>query len=268
MGRERRSKQKHTTRKDRNKWKTAQDVAYNLTDDNEFSNTLSRILNECAVNEHLIQFRRERQLFFEREQTFVNKAFGLYRHMYIFGSQIEGTTTLGMMSDIDCLIRYDTFLLYLESENPPLHTHDQQVVLKVGAHSCSSQYCVLTMNEPSKQTMRFRQLNPNQKHVDLDHFFRCDWTQNDGKVPNTVMFILPYLTPSILQHAKRHGPAEGIGDIEYVHAFYCESIPKQCKFVFGRPRPGHWPSEKTLKKAKKYGVFIVPQGSPKRKHIR
>ncbi|KAH3870054.1 hypothetical protein DPMN_033233 [Dreissena polymorpha] len=86
-------------------------------------------------------------------------------------------------------------------------------------------------------------------------------------IPHTVMFLLQYTPPAILHQAKRHGPAVRIGEVEKVNACYCGSLPKQCKFVFERPRPGHWPSEKTLSKANKYGVFIVPQGPPKPTNI-
>ncbi|KAH3713786.1 hypothetical protein DPMN_073588 [Dreissena polymorpha] len=79
---------------------------------------------------------------------------------------------------------------------------------------------------------------------------------HDGRIPHTVMLDF--------RQATRHGPAERIGNVDHVSAWYCKSLPEQCKFVFKRPRPGHWPSEKILKEA---GVFIIPQGSPKSTNI-
>ncbi|KAH3740553.1 uncharacterized protein LOC127851000 [Dreissena polymorpha] len=86
-------------------------------------------------------------------------------------------------------------------------------------------------------------------------------------IPHTVMFDTLTYPPPIAQHAKRHGPAESFGIMDHVNACYCKSLPKQCKLIFIKPRPGHWPSEKTLKQAKKLGVFILPQGPPKSTNI-
>ncbi|XP_052234371.1 uncharacterized protein LOC127846956 isoform X2 [Dreissena polymorpha] len=172
-----------------------------------------------------------------------------------------------MMSDADFLHRFDTFRLFLDSENEPLQPHDHQIVIKVSIDECASQYCVLTMIEPSTQARRFRKLDPIRDPVDIVTFFQRIGTLSDGMIPHTVMFEAINQPSVILKPGKRHGPAENIGNNDIVRAYFCKSIPKQCMFVFERPRPGHWPSEKTLKKAKKYGVFIVPQGPPKSTNI-
>ncbi|KAH3846009.1 uncharacterized protein LOC127873195 isoform X1 [Dreissena polymorpha] len=268
MAENRRVKQKHTTRKERNVWKTTQDVASNVTDERDFSERLSRFLDHVVVNEHLIQFRRKIMFSREREMTLNHKAHGRDRRAYIFGSQIEGTTTIGMMSDTDILHCFETFRLFLDSENPPIQPHDQQVVIKVTTKGCASQYCFVTMIEPLKQSRLFQNLDPTRDPFDeIVRFFQRDWTKTEGMIPHTVVFDTINRTPVIRWTGKRHGPAESIGNIDSVHACYCKSLPKQCMFVFERPRPGHWPSEKTLKKANKYGVFIVPQGPPKSTNI-
>ncbi|KAH3727353.1 uncharacterized protein LOC127853806 [Dreissena polymorpha] len=269
MARNRRSKRKHTTRKEKNACTISHVVAGFSTDDKEFSGRLSLVLDKLAVNEHLIQFRRRTMLSYEREMTLKDKALGGNRQTYIFGSQIEGTTTAGMKSDVDHLFRFNMFRLFLDSETPPIQPHDHQVVIKVSTQACASQYCCLTMIEPSTQAMRFKQLDPDGDPVDLVNFFHIniDWRRTDGKIGHTIMFDALNHLPEILQQAKRHGPAESIYNMDSVYACYCNSLPKQCKFVFERPRPGHWPTKKTLNKAKKYGVFIVPQGPPKNTNI-
>ncbi|XP_052226415.1 uncharacterized protein LOC127841554 isoform X1 [Dreissena polymorpha] len=265
MAGNKRSKQKHTTRKTRKACTTAHNVAGHSTDDKEFSERLSRVLDNQAVNEQLIHFRRKRMLSCERELTLAQQVFAQNRRVYIFGSQIEGTTTMEMMSDTDCLFRCDMFRVFLDSENHPFQLHDHQVVIKLSTNSYAPQYCILTMIEQSIQTRHFKKLDPNRGHVDIVNFFLKDKTTTDGMIPHTIMFD----NLDQVKHDKvtRHGPASSIWDTDSVNACYCKSLPKQCKFVFERPRPGHWPSEKTLIKAKKYGVFIVPQGPPKSTNI-
>ncbi|KAH3780347.1 hypothetical protein DPMN_158160 [Dreissena polymorpha] len=267
MARNSRRKEKHTITKKRNAWNTAKDLEIDSNDDNEFSRKLSRVLDYFAVNEDLIQFRRKVNIHVEHEQTLILKSIGYNRRLYIFGSQVEGTTTNGMMSDLDILQRFDTFRLFLDSENPPSQSHDQQVVIKVSTNGCASQYCVLTIIDPSTLAIRLQQLDLFRDPVDFVDFFRCVWTQTNGMIPHKVMFLLRNHPPAILKQAKRHGPAESLWRIDNVYACYCKSLPKQCKFVFERPRPGHWPSEKMLSKAKKCGVFIVPMGPPRSTNI-
>ncbi|XP_052248377.1 uncharacterized protein LOC127856299 isoform X2 [Dreissena polymorpha] len=267
MARNKRGKQKQTTPTESNTLKTSQDWESNSTDDKEFSETLSRVLDYVGVNADLIQFRRKIMLSYEREFTLIYNAFGSNRRGYIFGSQIEGTTTIGMMSDRDQLQRFDLFRLFLDSENPHILPHDHQVVIKVSTHVCASQYCVLTMIEPSTQARRFQPLDPYRDPFDIVNFFKWDWTTTDGMIHHKGISVIQNQLPLIRMLTERHGPAQNIWNIDNIYACYCKSLPKQCKFIFERPRPGHWPSGKTLKKAKKYGIFIVPQGPPKHTNI-
>ncbi|XP_052777198.1 uncharacterized protein LOC128214660 [Mya arenaria] len=47
---------------------------------------------------------------------------------------------------------------------------------------------------------------------------------------------------------------------DHVQAYHCDQLPKEFKFMFNRPRPGHWPRPDTLVGARQTGVFLVPQG--------
>ncbi|KAH3783912.1 uncharacterized protein LOC127842502 [Dreissena polymorpha] len=258
---------KHTPKNKRTVWKTAQYVENNSTHDKDFSEKLSRFLDSFAVNKQVTEFRRKIMYSYELEMTLTRKTLGLNRRTYIFGSQIEGTSSIGMNSDADFLQSFETFRLFLDSDIPHLQQNDHQVVIKVSTNSCATQYCVLTMIEPATQAKRFQQLDPNHDAVDIVIFFRRDWMQHDGMIPHTIMFGTLDHHLSILKQAKRHGPAKSIRNMDSVNACYCKSLPKQCKFFFERPRPGNWPSEKTLTKAKKYDVFIVPQGPPKSTNV-
>ncbi|KAH3777563.1 hypothetical protein DPMN_179010 [Dreissena polymorpha] len=225
------------------------------TDDKEFSVRLSSVLDYSCVNDYVIQFRRKMYLAFESELTLIHKAFGRDRRIYMFGSQIKGTTTTGMMSDADFLQRFDTFRLFLDSEKEPLILYNHLIVIKVSTHGCASQYCVLTMIEASTQAKNLQIIDPYRNPVDIVDFCLSDRVKADKMIPNTIMFDTLNPMPEIEDQLKRHGPAKVFMNT------------KQCKFFFERPRPGHWPSEKTLKKAKKYGIFIVPQGPPKSTNI-
>ena len=142
MARKRQSKHKHSTRKERNEWKPSQDVTSISQDQKEFSEKLSSVLDYFAFNTELMEFRRKDMLYLEREQTLLLQAHGYNRRMYMFGSQIEGTTTCRMKSDVDTLQRLDTFHLFLDSENPPLLPYCHKVLIKVSTNGCASQYCV------------------------------------------------------------------------------------------------------------------------------
>ncbi|KAH3739274.1 hypothetical protein DPMN_045924 [Dreissena polymorpha] len=152
-----RCKQKHAQTKELNAWTTALDQGSSSTEYTKFSETLSSVLDYYAVNEHLLQFRRKILFFYERSIMLANKALGRNRRTFMLGSQMEGTTTLGMKSDVDQLTCFETFRVFHDSKQPSIQLHDHQVVIQMSTNGCASQYCVLTMIEPSAQASRFKQ---------------------------------------------------------------------------------------------------------------
>ncbi|KAH3714818.1 hypothetical protein DPMN_057519 [Dreissena polymorpha] len=172
MARNTRNKQKHTTRRQMNAYKITNEETSYLPDDKEYSVRLSRVIDDAAVNEQFIQFKRKIMRSDEREKTLTHKAFGNNRRAYIFGSKIEGTSTDGTMSDADFLDRIDTFRLFLDSENPPLQPHYHKSMITVSTNGCASQYCVLTMIEPTQQRTQFDNLDPYRDPLDLVDFFQ------------------------------------------------------------------------------------------------
>ncbi|KAH3704030.1 hypothetical protein DPMN_079085 [Dreissena polymorpha] len=68
------------------------------------SAVLAKALNDIGANNETIQLRRTMWLNIEALHTINQKAKDENVDVYKFGSQSEGTTTVGMHSDIDFLI--------------------------------------------------------------------------------------------------------------------------------------------------------------------
>ncbi|KAH3720157.1 hypothetical protein DPMN_063051 [Dreissena polymorpha] len=70
----------------------------------DLSEALSKVMEDIGVSEDVVSFRREICLITEHSKH--SKCLNFRMNMHYFGSQIEGTTTPGMRSDIDVLLYY------------------------------------------------------------------------------------------------------------------------------------------------------------------
>ncbi|KAH3710140.1 hypothetical protein DPMN_069608 [Dreissena polymorpha] len=176
-----------------------------------------------------------------------------------------------MNSDTDELWCFKMFVLVLDSEAPTVSLNNSEsVVIVVSTLNCAPQYCQLTLTEPVKQEKNFCnysfqcwQSEHFQRNALVSDFFDHLKNENEtltGNINNNILHKVLRQKEDVIKQSKWHGPAQLCGNKDNVYAFYCKSLPPECNFIFEWPRPDHWPSEKTSKKARKYGAFIVPQG--------
>ncbi|XP_052816087.1 uncharacterized protein LOC128242799 [Mya arenaria] len=208
---------------------------------------LSRVLEDIGVNRYMIARRRRLWLMRETSMTIGATLRGKNYKFYQFGSQSEGTTTLGMQSDIDTLLCTD-FPVILDWDEWQQGKHQ---LLVVKTDQFPPQHCWLQW------------LRPDIPLADTHVESPSDVIDNEGRVLYTNSqvehqdFIRQYSsTGEIVQH----GPSRSNDENDRVIAHHCCSLPNDCQFLFHRPRPGHWPRPDTLARARQTGVFLVPQG--------
>ncbi|XP_052816756.1 uncharacterized protein LOC128243192 [Mya arenaria] len=208
---------------------------------------LSRVLDDIGVNRYMIARRRRAWLKRETSGTIGATLKGINHKFYHFGSQSEGTTTLGMQSDIDTLFCTD-FPVILDWDEWQQRKYQ---LLVVKTDQFPPQHCWL------------QQLRPDIPLPETQVTLPSDVIDNEGRVlhTNSLMeahdIIRKYSsTGEIVQH----GPSRSNDENDYVLAYHCCSLPNDCQFLFHRPRPGHWPRADTLARARQVGVFLVPQG--------
>lgn len=79
------------------------DYAHNL------SLKMSQVMDGIGVSEKIMMKRRRLMLLNESLFTLTHQLLGKDRNVFFFGSQIEGTTTIGLNSDLDCLISMNNY---------------------------------------------------------------------------------------------------------------------------------------------------------------
>ncbi|WAR12169.1 hypothetical protein MAR_026349, partial [Mya arenaria] len=223
--------------------------------DRSFGTKLNTVLEDIGVSKDLIWKRR--RTFMMREYL-VNHSAVLRSvdqvKIFFFGSQSEGTTTVGMMSDTDQLECINHWEVILSMED---WTYGKINLLVLKDETSPPQYCNL-------QRFRYDQPLPYTDDTMQDHI-----RDSQGRIllQNTYIYNyrLKHIAETLQISFTRHGPARTSTRNEYeidvVGAFHCAKLPEECQSIFKRPRPGHWPRRDTLEKAKSLGTFLVAQGS-------
>lgn len=218
------------------------------------SRRLARILDDAGVSAEIFRARRKTYLQIECSKNVLSSITEGIR-WYHFGSQTEGTTSLGMESDLDTLTYNprmpvildmadwqhgkDCLLFRLDETSPPQH--------------CSLQR--LRSDVPERFTNRDVDYHVTDFNGDVfithQYFDACIRESLDS-------LDLPYV---------RHGPSRSYTDDEdMVLGLFCPRPPSICQAMLRRPRPGHWPRPETLQKIETLGVFCVPVGHPSSEH--
>ncbi|XP_052817662.1 uncharacterized protein LOC128243767 [Mya arenaria] len=204
---------------------------------------LSRVLGDIGVNRYMMD-RRRRTWLMKETMAQINNG-NLTK--YYFGSQTEGTTTLGMQSDIDvlvCACNFPVILNWSDWQQGRPHF----LVVKTGA--TPPQHCWL-------QRLRSDLPLPETQVVSRSD----DVIDSDGRVLMTNTQIELHEHIGTGGNLVQHGPSRSWNEnYDCVIAYHCTRLPGECQFLFHRPRPGHWPTPCTLAKARRTGVFLVPQG--------
>jgi len=231
----------------------------------KFSLCSVQAFHDIGVTPKMTEFRRHRHLLEETLMTTQNKLLGIPRSVFIFGSQSEGTTTLGMKSDTDFLHSVDANLVVMDREG---WQEGRINMLAYRDETTPPQYFNL---------MRLNLENSCNVTAPLDV---TDEVDVEGRVRVTHMLFDDRVDASMGHHIKQttiqsHGPQVSHGGIivhgpsrswtekfDFIHALPCETLPQECEILFTRPRLGHYPKPETLQYARRCRAFLIPQGSP------
>ncbi|XP_052783293.1 uncharacterized protein LOC128219524 [Mya arenaria] len=218
---------------------------------------LSRILDDIGVTTFSIKKRRMTWLMKEaihtvkasfRDVKNVDKMLeSIKNKKYHFGSQSEATTTLSMGSDIDMLFCVTNMQVILEWSGWKDGVFS---LLALQNANTPPQHCNL---------LCIKREGPVPETRIVEEFYFKD-NRNFIFLMNTVTIL--FLKTLCLPHEKlsKHGPSVSWSEnMDFVKAFNCPVLPEECKIVFRRPRPGHWPSQSLLEEARACGTFVVPQ---------
>ncbi|XP_060562593.1 uncharacterized protein LOC132722168 [Ruditapes philippinarum] len=166
---------------------------------------------------------------------------------YFLGSQSEGTTTVGLDSDIDVLVcMYDCNIIQDMSE----WKHCKVNYLMIQDENTTPGYCFLQLlrhDAPLPVTA-----SPNENYI----------TDRSGRIlyKNTVIH-------GLLECAVGHGPSlaiqgqPGICDRDTVLAFPCRSWPQSASSWLDRQGIDRWPTQEMRRYLGSTVCFVVPTGS-------
>ncbi|XP_052818536.1 uncharacterized protein LOC128244583 isoform X2 [Mya arenaria] len=207
---------------------------------------LSRVLDDIGVNRRVVRKRRETFLLREAVETITDKISGQNRTSFHFGSQSEGSTTLGMNSDIDVLscdnetnimsdwpdweAGMDNFLMVKEESTPPQH------------------YWLQWFRRDAPEPVRYYGQEVGLPHVDGRVFASNKIWQHKGKL-------------LLGKDFRCNGPSvSNSEEWDYVPAYKFKVLPPEVDRWFHRPRRGHWPSPEMMQAARECSCFLVPDG--------
>ncbi|KAL4218377.1 hypothetical protein ACF0H5_023114 [Mactra antiquata] len=219
----------------------------------QLSLKINEVLNHVGVNEKIIQHRRKTSLEVECFRT-VNRLTGLCWfpvESIFFGSQTEGTTTIGLCSDFDYAYMLDKVVVLTNSNDADvsedIYTFRMEKFTNRG-------YCCLRDVSSGKNTQISEQLSPK---------FKPHHKHNTSYLKNSIQLVYEF------NYVKtdREGPAwyyqtpDG-QDFNFLHGFYCTSWPREVSntFLVNKDRL-FWPSDRLLQDVLQSRCFVVPKGS-------
>jgi len=218
------------------------------------SRHLSRVLDDIRVIQDMTDLRRHIHLLRETLMTIGNKLQGYNQTVYIVGSQIEGTTTVGMDSDTDNMFILNNYLVVFDWAE---WEKDKIIMLAIRDNTTPPQLCYLQRLRSDMPLKMDQPVNPTDE---VDEEGRV--LVSNKWIDDELWEIGKHIGPMI-----SHGPSTSFSDkVDLVHAFPCASMPEECEFFFRRPRPGHYPKPETLERARRCPTFLVPQGHPFSEH--
>ncbi|XP_060554157.1 cyclic GMP-AMP synthase-like isoform X1 [Ruditapes philippinarum] len=209
---------------------------------------LSEVLHDIGVNERTVMGRRRHFMLLETIWNIKNRLADTNLTYYSLGSNSEGTTTIGLQSDIDVLGYFSNFNIIQDWSE---WEHGKDNFLMIQDENTTPGYCFL---------QRLRNDEPLPLTVIPDEHFILD---RRGRIlhQNTIIY-------NFLQGAQqRHGPAiasqgePGVSDSDRVYALHCKSWPQSASGWLDRQGIGRWPTQEMRRYAASTGFFVVPTGS-------
>ncbi|XP_052790404.1 uncharacterized protein LOC128224560 isoform X2 [Mya arenaria] len=211
---------------------------------------LSRVLRDIGITRQMVLRRRSTHLVKEKIRSvmsLISKTDSF--NAFFFGSQSEGTTTLGMNSDLDMLTSGNRIRVMKDWDD---WERGKLCVFIIKNDRSPPQHCCLQAARPDCPLPFTRERMPAT----------CDMQATvDGRVllPNTWMD--DELKKVFGRLFWKQGPSRSANkETDHIFAFSYNGDILECNFLFTRPKPGHWPRPAILTEARQCEIFLVPQG--------
>ena len=209
------------------------------------SEVLYFVLDCVGVNTWVV--KRRRDTFLRREAILYVFAHleGSDKTHYLFGSQSEGTTTPGLLSDTDMLMTINYVnIMYSMAD----WQQGKVNLLMVRDADTPAQHYLM---------QRFRPDVP----LPVTHIDVPDFTDSQGRVFLSNMAVVRIMAAVFGDAHLRRGPSNSDReDWDFVAAFKCKTFPPAIMSWFTKMGQVYWPSQETFEAAKKCPVFLVPDG--------
>ncbi|XP_060556857.1 uncharacterized protein LOC132717412 [Ruditapes philippinarum] len=215
------------------------DYAHNL------SLKMSQVMDRICVSEKIVMKRRISGLLRESLFAFNHKLRDKDLNVFLFGSQIEGTTTPGLQPDVDCIISIKNYNVI---QDLSAWQNGKVNLLMIQNENVSPGYCLL-------QALRGDAPLPQEVEVD-DNFYR----DRMGRL------LLKNTMFDGLHDAVRNGPAHsfqgvpGLEDSDFVAALPCDLRPVQAQHWFNQHGEEHWPTSGMIQYCSNTRCFVVGVG--------
>ncbi|XP_060563763.1 uncharacterized protein LOC132723113 [Ruditapes philippinarum] len=210
---------------------------------------LSEVLDDIGVNERMVMRRRRNYMLIQTTKNISDRLTDTNNTSYHLGSQSEGTTTIGLESDVDLLFCMHDFNIIQDWSE---WEHGKENYLMIQDENTTPGYCFL-------QSLRQDVPLPDTVIPDEHHI-----TDRSERVllKNTVINHMVYGA-----FGQQHGPSvaiqgqSGFFDGDNVLAFPCKSWPQSASGWLERQGIGRWPTQDMRRYAASTGCFVVPTGS-------
>ncbi|XP_060585590.1 uncharacterized protein LOC132741446 [Ruditapes philippinarum] len=217
-------------------------------DGEHISQSLSEVLNDIGVNEGEVLKKRRTQQLCESMETISWKVTGRNSTFYHLGSQSEGTTTVGLQSDIDTLgCNHDVNVMQDWSEWEPGKVN----YLMIQDENTTPGYCFL-QKPISEETHSMTSTHMPDLKLSTDRKGRILLKNTNINVPDF----------------ENHGPAfvrqghHASKDKDMVLALPCKSWPQSASsWIERQDIGGKWPTKEMRRYAASTECFVVATGS-------
>ncbi|XP_060556858.1 uncharacterized protein LOC132717413 [Ruditapes philippinarum] len=217
------------------------DYAHNL------SLKMSQVMDGIGVSEKIVMKRRRSWLLNESLFTLPHQLLGNDVNAFVFGSQIEGTTTIGLRSDADFLISLNTYNVIQDWSE---WVYGKINYLMIQDDYVSPGYCLL-------QELRDDAPLPLVVEVN-DHSYR----DRKGRILLKNTFLNKFGSNELIRHGPAHSQQDvpGFSDNDHVFAFPCHLKPIQAGHWLNQHREEHWPTSDMIQYCRNTRCFVVGVG--------
>ncbi|KAH3829650.1 hypothetical protein DPMN_102877 [Dreissena polymorpha] len=217
-------------------------------------------MEDIGVTEEMVRFRR--YVYLEDETRSPCKNTSVSTYILAVGSQVEGSTTLGMNSDTDMMRVEQYKKLSFHGQITEKTERNTLAAVVVKDKNCCSQCCFLQVRPLNPET---NQKIASNDDIDITGRFVCDKQGRIFVSNKPAVDKLSSMVKLFALNCEQHGPAVRFSDkckeTDVSFAIECPSQPDDCQVLFTRPKPGHWPKQQTITDAKQCGIFLVHPGN-------